>query len=273
MNLSSGFETLSADRSIPRLASPEVDECEEVDERTTRNKNTLGFELEDQVLRRSPSLISPTSCRAAGAPFLLTPSPSLSPSSSSLKIFSSHFRQSRTAKISSYCACQGCTRRASGRRACKETVHYRRFAMLPLSQSFSGRFESLSVPGVEGQPASSGSGRSTNGLSQSPWQRFPAMLHNNLGRYISRKSFNGGDKTFINERGRSDNGEYRENRERNNNGKEEQNFVRSISCDASLNSGLANILLLKVTRNCFRAVWKFIYLFQFDRKLGFFIFI
>lgn len=237
-------------RQIPRLASPEVDECDDVDERA-RNKE-LALELEDQVLCQSP-LISPSSA-GGGAPFLLTPSPSLSPSSSSLKISFPNFRRARNAKIS--CTCQGCTLQVSRRRTCREPIHTRPIAMLPLSQSFSGRFESLSpyggcdsssLHGSESPPATPGSGRWSNGLSKSPWQRFPAMLHNNLGRYLFHNSFTEDkERNLISDQGRSDSVEYRNCSTITDDEIEGQNVTRSVSYDASLSGGLANLLLLKV---------------------------
>ena len=50
--------------------------------------------------------------------------------------------------------------------------------MLPLSQSFSGNFESLSAPGSNGRSRSPLPPRSPD----SPWRRFPSMLHNSATR-------------------------------------------------------------------------------------------
>lgn len=161
----------------------------------------------------------------------------------------------------------------------------RQLSMMPLSRSFSGRFESLSSrlgdqywPQPHGSggtsmrkeldlaitvPAaaqvSSGARTSTSGVTapQSPWQRFPVMLHNNLCPYLS----NGGG---------SDNGGNGDGRRGVASGKNEVGagmrpvcrspssscaatlagpanaFVRSISCDAALSTTWSNMMLFKV---------------------------
>lgn len=235
----------SSARRTPRLASPEVDECDDMGERAKR-KDGLTLELENQVLRQS-SLISPGSV-GGNAAALSTRSPSLSPSASPLKLYS-HFHQAGNTQVPS-CTCRKYTRNVlSGSRTFRDTqLLPRRAAMIPLSQSFSGRFESLSAygNGESGGRVGEGSTRWSCGFSKSPWQRFPAMLHNSLGRYLSRNSINV-EKNFLLSATDSVDEEYRENcAPTSDSASGGASVVRSVSCYASLSSGLAGFLLLKV---------------------------